>query len=341
MGATDGRLYKYNGSVDGGGAITCNIRTASRDQGNARKRFHYGDVELDYDSDCQTIDIRVGFDDFAYFSALATGFTPQTGFRRSVFDIESGRGQYAFNIGLDIQWTQSDGIPRFNFWESSYLVKPVLSRMRVSDWTDAGHPGAKFVQGFILQADTLATDRSVDVHSDGGSIQETFTVNHSGEEEKAYSFTTPFITHMLRLHPTDDDYWRLFWGNIRWIWEPAPELVQYWETQEGSWDFPGFFHHRDCYIPAISSGSSTMTVTVDGAAVAYTIPTTGGLYLRQYLVLQPMKGKYAKYRIVGPSTGIRLFQRDVTVRCRGWGETGPYKIIQPFGDLSRINGARI
>ncbi len=339
MGATDGRLYKYNTQVDGGGTIACHIRTASRDQGNARARFHYGDVEMDYDSDCQLVNVKAGFDDFSYFSVLATGFVRLIGFRRSVLDIESGKGQYAYNIGLDIQWTQSDGIPKFNFWEPSYLVKPVLTRKRVTDWADDGYTGAKFVQGFILQADTLAQDRSLAVHSDGGAVEETFTINHSGEREIAYSFETPFITHMLRTHPTDDDFWRIF--NIRWIWEPAPELVPVWETQEGSWEFPGFFHHRDCYIPAISSGASTLTITVDGTAVSYTIPTTAGAYLKQYLVLQPMKGKYAKYRIVGPSTGIRIFQKDLTVRCRGWGDKGPYRVLQPFGDLSRINGARI
>lgn len=339
MGGTDGRIYKYNTARDGGGTIACHIRTSARDQGNARARYHYGDVELDYDSDCQLVEAKAGFDDFSYFSVLATGFVRRIGFRRSVLDIESGKGQYAYNIGLDLQWDQNDGIPKFNFWEASYLLKPVLSRKRVTDWTADGYDGAKFVQGFVLQADTLGVDRSVAVESDGGSVEETFTVNHSGELEQAYSFTTPFITHMLRMHPSDDDFWRHF--KVRWIWEPAPELVQYWETQEGSWEFPGFFHHRDCYIPAIASGASTLTITVDGSAFNYTIPDTAGAYLKQYLVLQPMKGKYAKYRIVGPSTGIRVFQRDLNIRAKGWGDTGPYKVIQPFGDLSRVNGARI
>jgi hypothetical protein len=341
LGCSDGRIRLYDGASDSDGetGITCHIRTSSRDQGNPRARYHYGDVELDYDSQCQSLTIKAGFDDFSYLSTLASGFVRKQGYRRSVLDIESGKGQYAFNIGLDLVWTQTDGLSKFNFWEPSYLVKPVLTRKRATDWSDDGYLGAKFVQGFILQADTLGQDRTVAIESDGGSVQQTFTVNHDGEYEVPYSFTTPFISHMLRAHPTDDDYWRIF--NFRWIWEPAPELVKYWETQEGKWDFTGFWHHRDAYLGLLSSAAATLTVTVDGTDYTYTVPSTSGVYSRPYLVLQPMKGKYAKYKISEPTSGLRLFQKDCEIRAKSWGANTPYQILQPFGDLSRERGARI
>jgi hypothetical protein len=339
LGSAGGRIYRYFGSTDGEGDITGHVRTSSRDQGNARARYHYGDIELDYDSQCQSLTVKAGFDDFTYLSTLATGFVQLQGYRRSVLDIENGKGQYAYNIGLDIVWTQVDGLSKYNFWECSFLPKPVLSRKRVTDWEDDGYTGAKFVQGFILQADTLGQDRTMAVESDGGSVEETFTINHDGEYEKAYSFATPFITHMLRAHPTDDDYWRPF--KFRWIWEPAPELVKYWETQEGKWDFTGFFHHRDCYLAAMLTNAATFTVTVDGTDYTYTLPSTAGAYSRQYLPLQHMKGKYAKYKISEPTAGLRLFQKDCEINAKSWGSDGPYQVLQPFGDLSRMNGARI
>jgi hypothetical protein len=346
MGATDGRLYKYNGSIDGGGTIACHIRTASRDQGNARKRFHYGDIELDYDSDCQVLQFKAGFDDHSWFSLLATGFEQLIGFRRSVADINEGKGQYAFNIGLDITWTQNDGIPRLNFWETSYLDKPVLTKQRVTDWTDAGYEGPKFFQGFRLRSDTLGVARQVVVHADG-SVAHDFAgpnatlneINHTNERKHDYSFVNPFISHLVRFHPQDENWWRFF--EIEWIFEPAPALVKYWETQETTHDLHGFFHHRDCYVPLISSAAATLTITADGSAFTYTVPSTSSAFSKEYLVLQPMKAKQVKYRLEETTAGLRLFQRDCEFRVRQWGKPGPYEIKRPFGDLSRINGARI
>lgn len=338
MGTDTGFLVKYGGYLDIDAAIDGQIRTGARDMDDPRPRKFWGDIQGDFDSNCDEITFRAGFDNFTFFSDLQLTGSLSRGRRRVVFDINTGLGQYAFNIGLDITWTASLGRPIFYLWEPSFIQKPELTVKRVTDWHDEGYAGAKFIQGFILKGDTLGIDRTLDIQSDNGAIQQTFTINHNGESEKPYSFTTPFITHLLREHPTDSDFWRMF--SIRYVFEPAPELVGDWITQETTHDLRGYWHHRDGYVATISSGVVTLTITVDGVAFVYPIASGAGLYTKPYTVFQPMKGKYATYSLTSP-VGFRLFQKDTEIRVKEWGTPGPYQVRLPFGDLSRTAGARI
>jgi len=338
MGTDEGVLVEYGGYLDLDAAISGHIRTGARDMDDPRPRKQFGDILLDFDPNCDDVTIKAGFENFTFFSEPQTAGVDSRARRRIVYDINSGTGQYAFNIGLDIVWTAILGRPIFYLWEPSWIPKPEVTVKRVTDWHDEGYAGAKFVQGFILKADTLGIDRTLDIQYDGGTIPQTFTINHTGETEKAYSFDTPFIAHLLREHPTDQDFWRFF--SIRYVWEPAPELVDDWITQETTHDLRGYWHHRDGYIALISSDVVTLTITVDGTAFNYTVPSGAGLYTKPYLVFQPMKGKYATYGLRSPA-GFRLFQKDSEIRVRDWGSPGPYQVKLPFGDVSRISGARI
>ena len=337
MGTDIGTLLEYGGTADVDVAIDGQIRSGARDMDDPRPRKFWGDIQVDFDPNCDAITFKGGFDNFTFFSDLQETGADSSGRRRVVFDINGGLGQYAFNIGLDITWSATLGRPIFYLWEPSWVPKPELTVKRVTDWHDAEYAGAKFVQGFILKADTLGQDRTLAIQSDEGTVQQTFTINHNGEVEKPYSFTAPFITHLLREHPTDQEFWRMF--QIRYIWEPAPELTFNWITQETTHDFRGFWHHRDGYIALISSDTVTLTITVDGTAFHYSIASQGG-YGKPYLVFQPMKGKYATYSLVSEA-GFRLFQRDTAIAVKPWGDSGPYLQKMPFGDVSRISGARI
>lgn len=347
MGTGIGQLARYGEHGDMGSTVASHVRTGARDHGDARPRAHYGDAELDYDSDCEELTVKLGFDGYKFWSATETTGLNLHGRRRSIIDIEDGKGQYAANVGIDIVWNGAAGTPKLYYWEPSYIVKPEVTRQRVTDWTDLGYKGAKFLQGFRLTADTLAVARVINVEAEDGSAQNFIgptgtvnEVNHDGERIEAYSFVTPFITHQVRLWPTGEKFWREF-GEVEWVWEPAPELVRHWITQETTHDLKGFFHHRDSYIPLISTAAVVYTITVDGTDYTYSVPSTAGAYLKQYLVLQPMKGKYAKYSLTCASAGFRLFQRDCEVRVKAWGQGGPYLVKMPFGDVSRIKGAAI
>lgn len=337
MGSSDGKLFVYGGYSDNGADIAGRVRPGAKDLGDTRARYHFGDVWLDYDSDCESIIWEIGFDNYTFFSEEITSVVDLTGRQQSIGDINSGTGQYARNIGLDIEWTVNAAQLKLYAWEPSFLPKPELTILRVTDWTDCAYKGDKFFQGCRVNADTLGAARTIQIHSDGGTVAKSLTVTHSGELIKPYSWT-PFITHMVRFLPTDVNGWRLF--DVEWIWEPAPDLTENWVTQETTYDLQGFLHHRDAYVAAVSSAAITWNITVDGTAHTYTIPSTASAYLKQYVVLQPMKGKYAKHSLTSPSP-FRLFLKDCEVRVKSWGDPGPYQVKLPFGDFSRQIGARI
>ncbi len=236
--------------------------------------------------------------------------------------------------------------PKLYFWEPSFLDRPEDTEMRATDWENAGLVGAKFVQGFLLHADTQGVDKQVTLQGDGASIQ-TYTVNHNGEEIKPYIFKPAAIASLLRVISPDTVDWRFF--GIKYIWEPLPESVTYYKTQGTTHDIPGYQFLKDGYIALISTADVTLTIDVDGTDFVYTIPSTGGAYKKVYLIFgingttgQTLKGKLFTYelRSTDSTKGFRLFQKDSEVFVHAWGG-GPYISKQPFGAISRLYGARI
>ena len=339
----DGNLYTYSATAfsDSGSPIAGHVRTPSHDQKDARAHKKYGDVFIDYESECEALNAVLGFHDFTQFSIVTPVGANLTGRRDSVIDINGGLGQYADNIGLDISWNATQGRPALFFWEPSFIPKPELSVLRATDWTDDGHPAAKFFQGFYIEGDSLGLPRTFDIQFDGGAVgQAGMTFSVSNQQEIVYSFTTPFISRLVRLVPKDSNFWRLF--KIRWIWEPAPDLALNWITQGTTHDFANFFHHRDARIALVSTDIVTLTITRldDSSNLGYSIPSTGGIHRKQYLVLSPEKAKIVSYSLTSP-TPFRLFVKDTSVRVGEWGRGDAYKVVMPFGDVSRERGAII
>lgn len=335
----------YGIDTDFNNAISWYVMTSAFDTGDPRPRKQWGDIEIDINSFGNNINAQLGLDGYTTLSPLSSNFS-SSGRKRFLCDINTGRGQYAYNIGLILEGSTSSGQPVFYMWGASWLPKPELSSKRVTDWTDCGYVGAKFFQGFKLRADTLGDARTVQVLDDlnanhtftGGDFP---TVNHNGEQTIAYSFDVPFISHLVRFAPTDDKFWRI--ENIEWIFEPAPELVRTWTTQETTHDFAGWLTHRDSYWALESYADVILTVNAVGNPLTpftYTITNTNGLYDKIYLQLTSMKCRAVSYSLTS-TCPFRVYQRDLEVRVKEWGSTGKYLSKQPMGDLSRINGARI
>lgn len=346
MGTTNGWIATFSETAqdsDFGNPINWQVMTGSFDTGDPRPRKHWGDVEIDIDSVCNEIDVQVGFDNFTSLSALATGSFNQNGRHRVLGDINAGRGQYGFNLGILLTGSTTSGQPVFYMWGPSWLSKPELTAKRVTDWTDCGYPGAKFIQGFKLRADTLNTARTVQVLDDSNTAHSytPSTITMNGEQTIAYSFNTPFISHLVRFAPTDSSFWRI--EGIEWIWNVAPELVTTWQTQETTHDLSGWLCHRDAYLPVISSGVVTLTVNAIGNPLSpftYTVASTAGLYDKIYKSLQAMKCRAASYSLTSPA-GFRVFEKDIEIRVKQFGSTGKFLSKMPMGDLSRNTGAKI
>jgi hypothetical protein len=144
--------------------------------------------------------------------------------------VSLGGGVLLNFLGLLITGSEgSDGAQtassEINLWQPSLLAQPESIADRITDWDDCGTPAAKFIQGFILNADTFGADKQIAVRNgDTQAITQTFTVNHTGQQEKAYSFDTPFIAHLVRLEPQDASIqWRLFGPSAKFVYQPTPE----------------------------------------------------------------------------------------------------------------------
>lgn len=338
IGSTDGKIYQLTGDTDAGSAIAFRAVTPYDDGGDARLTKTLGDGMLDFDSNGQSVTAAL----FKNWGSTLVGTlgVAQTGRGQAVIDVYSGglSEVFGFNIGFDIQCNCT--LPVYLYgWGTTAIAKAQNTGFRPTDWTDEGYPGAKFFQGFVLEADTENRVKQFYVEdSDGASNKQAFNAQFANQSEQAYSFTAPFIAHHVRLVPSDEILWRLF--RVRYIYEPVPELAPSWITQGTTHDIKGFQHLNCAYIALMSTAAVTLTINVDGTDYAYNIASTGGVYQKKYLMLGALKGKLFTYKLTSGS-GFRLFQRDCEVRVKGWNDAGPYQVANPFGDVHRIAGARI
>jgi hypothetical protein len=281
-------------------------------------------------------------------SGVLTGIPTQAGsYGYTVFVTDSAGTTVPLTCGITVGGSGSCAPrvgPKLYFWEPSYLDRPEDIAERATDYEDAGLVGAKFLQGFILQADTMGQNKQIQIQGDAAQPLQTYTINHNGEVILPYTFDPAKIASLVRVIGLDSVPWRFF--GIRYIWEPVPELVTYYETQTTTHDLPGYQFLKDGYLALLSTDVVTLTINVDGTDFTYTIPSTGGLYKKTYLIFginpltgQTLKGKLFKYTLSSPA-GFRLFQKDSEVRVHSWAG-GDYLVRQPYGDTSRVYGARI
>ena len=91
----------------------------------------------------------------------------------------------------------------------------------------------------------------------------------------------------------------------------------------------GYQHVRDAWLTYNSTVPVTLTVTVDGTAYAYSLPTTAGLDREVYLVCQPVKGRLFGYTL-SATQPFRLYPDECRVRIGPWGLADGYQVLRPF-----------
>jgi hypothetical protein len=349
--ATTGRLYQSGGSTDNLVPISCQVRTPSRDQGMVRSVKVYGDFMVDAESAVSgvTLALTAAFDNHSrapVSHVMAVGDRGQESF--DLADPANGfEMPQARNISLDITFTPESGYPLLYMWEPRFVVYPESAGLRATDWDDAGYSGVKWVQGIVIEADTKAgfdrgnawldTPRTIQVQGDGGVAMAVIVVDHPGRIEKAYSWPG-FFSHQMRLVPLDAGLWREF--TLRWVWQPAPETATVWETPDQTGGGQGFQHMRDGWVAHISTSDITWRVTCDNVAYSYTIPSSGGRYVKTYVPLRAIKHKARRHKL-SSDCPFRLYAEDSEVRVKDWGSPGPYRVERPFGGRSVNDGAPI
>lgn len=346
LGGVDGNLYLSNADqlTDAGITIPWEVDTEWVGGDNPREVKQWGDAILDVNPGSSTDGILVT-------PVTNNGNLPATtvgiaGIVRDTFviEVDAGDGVLSRNFGLNISGGCQicDGNrPLLYLWEPSFLLKNVEAQRRVTDWDDLGYVGAKFIQGIVLRANTYDQDKALIVEADNAA-QLTFTAHHNGENQVAYPRATtgwdPFIAELVRLRGGDDTPWTLL--NARWVWEPAPELATQWETQDTTFDFPGYLSVFDAVIAYSSDDVITLRVWHDDAFEDYTLPLSSGAYVRQHVIFQTRKGLSAKFQLTS-LLPFRLYMKDCSVRVQAWGVGGSYTIQRPFGGPSREVGATV
>lgn len=115
------------------------------------------------------------------------------------------------------------------------------------------------------------------------------------------------------------------------LWRMEEEPLRHWEfiTTHG---LVGWQHIRDAYFCVISHAPIGLTINVDGVDYTYTIPSTNGRRLKQYIKLQPVKGKVFTYTLDSPDADFRLFGNECEVRVKPWITSLGYQLTTPFQD---------
>jgi hypothetical protein len=345
VGTSAGLLATMGGTTDLGLPIAGMALTHSSDAGDPRVEKLWGDFAVNANAPA-----AAGLTVIPYFSddLAALGFLPLVNTQESTIpcDLNAGAGYLARTMSVLLQWTNTVAGLILYWWQPSFVPKVEQILDRATDWSDLGSPGAKWVQGVIIRANTFGVNKTIAVQCDGGTTVLTLVINHNGEQSIAYPRVaagwTPFTAHLVRLIGMDAVPWLLFEAETQWVSEPAPELATEWAPQPTTCDLPGYFSARDILIAHVSTADLTLSIRYDGAVAAtYTIPASGGVYARTYLsALVAAKGR--SFQPVLTSTQpFQLFKRDCAMRVGPWGARSGYRVVQPFGGPSRADGAAI
>lgn len=124
----------------------------------------------------------------------------------------------------------------------------------------------------------------------------------------------------------------LYGYSFEWVPVSVSELTEQRNAYAASFQFAEWGHFFQAYIAYISTQDLTWNITVDGVGPdAYLLPSTGGSFVKQWIILRARKGKLfdwsfssaAEFQII-PSQSVLLAKEFKT--------QGAYQQLQPFGD---------
>jgi hypothetical protein len=265
--------------------------------------------------------------------------TPQGIQAKYIIDFNSGGGQETDDFELLLTWL-TKAATSLDLWQPNFVDLPISTQDRPTDWDDCGQPGAKFIQGFLLEADTFNAAKAFTVQSGDDlsfHVPNESPVTMNGQMQRAFTFTPPFVAHTIRLFTTDGVPWRM-WG-LQWVFTPYPELVVQWQSPGTSHGLQGWQHIRELNIAHISTADLTLTLTPDvGDPIVLIVPNSNGIHTKTKVTPFRNKFKIVSYQVTSAEP-FRLFESDLEVKVRSWGSTDAYQIVQPFGGPSRAAAA--
>lgn len=276
---------------------------------------------------------------------------PSTNRGSNILELNEGQGLFVQDLALAITGPvappalSADGVTivyaALYLWEPTLIEQPETIGLRVTDWDDAGYPGAKLIQGVVVEADTgnlpkvfrlqNADDQAL---HDLAEFDPTIGTPFAVQSKIAFSLAVPFIGHSARLVPGDTVPWRVF--SIQWVYVPIPELCREWHTEGMSHGLLGWQHIKELNIAHISTTDLLLTLTPDfGPPVNLTVPNSGGLQTKTLVIAPPFKFKIVSYGLSSDQP-FRLWREDMEVKVGQWGRNDSYQILKPFGGQSAM-----
>ena len=246
----------------------------------------------------------------------------------------------ARSVGLVVSGIDQGPATILYSWQPSYIPQPEDTTTRVGDWDDAGSPGNKWWQGFLLNANTYDASKVINVRNgDTLALQPYQSSNivvtpgsalHNGQQIIAYAFDPPFYAHMVRVEGGDLLPWQDF--HATWITEPAPEFGLLWQTQPTSHTLPGYQHVKQLVLAYNAPALVTLTLYVDGVALApVTFPATTS-YAKSVQTLPPNKGLVFQY-VLTSTQPFQVWSDDIEIFVKPWGTPGPYTNFRQIGGV--------
>jgi hypothetical protein len=341
VGCSNGNVYTESDNTnDDTQAIQCTVATMEWDGGDVRAGWQWGDMWLDCTPNAGGSVPALTVQPTS-FGAPAPGVVATTIPRQTTriqTQISLGGEVTTDFLGMQIDWTDNyltsqTAATLLQIWQPSFLPKPELIVDRDTDWYDGGTEKAKFIQGFLLHADTGNVAKQLGVRDSDSLTLHSFTpfVIHNGESIIAYSFSTPFVAHQVRLEPgADGVQWRFF--DIDWIFEATPEQAQQWQTQATSFGMNGYSHIQRIVAAYTSSANILLTITAfDGTSPALVVlPPTGGLYQKLLQTLTFNKGQLYQFTATSAAP-FQLFLDDWEILVGNWGRSGAYLTWKSLG----------
>lgn len=335
VGCSDGSVRALSGT--GTETATCVLLTHAENGGDARADKSVGDIFVKA-SVAAAGPIIVAPYSGRFTNALA-GLSPSTltgtgSSNKYILDFTPDPVTVD-DIELALLWPAGTGTA-VELWQPTWTDLPDTIQDRATDWSDCGTPGAKLIQGLMLEANTFGVSKSFQVQSsDDGSLHtpDQVPITFNGQSIKAITFTPPFVAHLIRLVASDSVNWQQF--SLKPIFVPFPELVPQFQTEMTSHGSIGWNSIGEITLSHISTADLKVTFTFDQwPTITLTIPNSGGVQLKGPKMPMPdNKFKLVSYR-VSSSAPFRLFQSQCEIKLGMWGRSDSYRIVNPFGGPS-------
>jgi hypothetical protein len=252
------------------------VDTKDYDLGAPDQEKRFIDFVLDVDTQGVPVLFEAAFDDAMYDPI---GVVQTAGRERVILPVLRGEGESKLAVRCQIRiiaTTSASSIAATRLYKIAHriLLEPQAHRTFVTDWSDYGNPGSKFLRELWLELDTFGkTLASLEVQVDG-QIAQTFTDIVANGRHQIFRAMDPDLRgRLIRLKfiPSGDALVKIWSHDFKVIPEP-PEI----ENIQTSWSDEGAPNQRKRYrkmiVEADNVGPSGLTVDaqVDNASVSIT-----------------------------------------------------------------------